>query len=234
MRDRGPPPRPSRPPRPAPSPSPARCRWSRPASDLRQTPSPPSPRRALPWSLASKPVHAGGGAVEHGVLLILRKAIRDAFERVPQHRVRAARLVDGEIAFEHAAVWAEELDAAVVVVARGLRQLLRAGRTVTLLPPEAVDGHVHAPELRDHIRACRHCLDVARPVLVDLLELPRVRPDAERAAEVVENDRGVREGAGEVGDLGKLRVVGPRLEREPQRRQVGEAAPELLVPENVL
>ena len=44
-------------------------------------------------------------------LLISRHATRDALERIPQDLITAAPLVHGKVAFEHAPLGAEELDA---------------------------------------------------------------------------------------------------------------------------
>src|ERR1700719_3492671 len=50
-----------------------------------------------------------------------------------------------------------------------------------------------------------------------------VRPDPERPADMVEDDRGLRIGAGEIGKLGELGMVKPGLEGEVERRQPRKA-----------
>ena len=64
----------------------------------------------------------------------------------------------------------------------------------------------------------RQLADRAPPAGEDLVAPARVRPDAERAAEVVEDDRRVGKRAREVGQLGDLRVVEPGVELRPRRR----------------
>ena len=53
----------------------------------------------------------GRGAGEQLALLVGRGAAGDALERVPQRRVTDPHLVDRKVAFEHAALGAEQFDA---------------------------------------------------------------------------------------------------------------------------
>ena len=52
-----------------------------------------------------------------------------------------------------------------------------------------------------------------------------VRPDAEWPADVVEDDRGLRIGSGEVGQVGELGMVQPGLKGEAERCQPCKAGP---------
>ena len=60
-----------------------------------------------------------------------------------------------------------------------------------------------------------HCAKFRPPAVVGA--------DAERPADMVEDDVGVREGAGEVGEFEELRVIQPGLEAQVQRGQAREA-----------
>ena len=89
---------------------------------------------------------------------------------------------------------------------------------------EPGERHDEAAELGHDVRTVGQRADGARPRGEDVRPPPLVGPDAERTAEVVEDDRGVGKRPGEVGQLGKLGVVEPGIEREAGRRQPGEAA----------
>ena len=60
------------------------------------------------------------------------------------------------------------------------------------------------------------------------LAMAGIGADAEWAAEMVEDDRGVGEGARQVGQLGDLRVIAPAFETERARRKFGEAGAKII------
>ena len=55
------------------------------------------------------------------------------------------------------------------------------------------------------------------PFREDLLALARIRTDADRTADVVEHDRRLGIRARDLDELAQLRVIHPRIEREPER-----------------
>src|SRR5439155_4821928 len=95
---------------------------------------------------AREAIDASRRVVEELGLLRRREAGRQALERVPQHRVAAARLVDREVRLEHTAVDTELLDREVIVVPGRVGQLLASRRARALVPAEAVDLHVDPAE----------------------------------------------------------------------------------------
>ena len=64
---------------------------------------------------------------------------------------------------------------------------------------------------------------------MDLAGPPRIGPDANWPAEVVEDDRRIGEGAGQRGDVGNLWVIAPGLERELARPKLGEPRAEVIM-----
>ena len=72
-----------------------------------------------------KPVEARRGAGEEIGFFRPGGAARKPFERVEQHRIAARALVDRKVAFEHAAVGAETLDAGIDIGPPGIGHLLR-------------------------------------------------------------------------------------------------------------
>src|SRR5207245_5220743 len=155
-------------------------------------------------------------------------------ERVPQYRVAAARHVDREIRLEHAGVGAELLDGELVVVPRGLAELLASRWARALVPAEAVDLHVDPAELGDDVGTGGELRDGFAPLRVDILGVAGVWADTQRAAEVIEDDRGAGKRAGQRGDVRDLVVVEPRLERELARRQMLEPNAEVVAQQQTL
>jgi hypothetical protein len=56
-----------------------------------------------------------------------------------------------------------------------------------------------------------------------------VRSDGKRAAAMVQHDRNIGKRAGQIGELGDLGVVDPRIEGEIERGEAREALAELLI-----
>src|SRR5207302_10159698 len=107
-------------------------------------------------------------------------------------------------------------------------------RARALVPAEAVDLHVDPSELGDDVGTGGELRDGFAPLRVDVLRVAGVGTDAQRPAEVIEDDRGAGKRAGQRGDVRDLVVVGPRLERELARRQVLESYPEVVAQQQTL
>src|SRR5580658_5516850 len=84
-------------------------------------------RSLMAWflMLVLQPVKTRRGAGEEISLFRCRGAVRQPLERVEQHRIAARTLVDREVAFEHAAVGAEILDAGLDIRPPGIGHLAR-------------------------------------------------------------------------------------------------------------
>src|SRR5438270_8192565 len=173
-----------------------------------------------------QPVYAGRGAAVERLLFCRGCARCDPFERVPQLGVTAGLLVGREITFEHALVDAERLDTRFDVLTPRPCELLRRWRHVALVEIETERSHADAAELNVDVRALGHFSDVFFPAGEDLLPPPAIRPDPEYAADMVQNDRRVGKGAGEVNSIRQLRVVLPRFEAELQLRELRKALAE--------
>src|SRR5262245_23249260 len=93
-----------------------------------------------------QPVDACSRAVEQGRALVGRIALAEPLERVPQHPIAAAQLVDREIRFEHAAIAAEATDRVLEVAPGRLRQLRAGRRHGSVLPAVAVHLHIEPTE----------------------------------------------------------------------------------------
>src|SRR3982074_644592 len=88
---------------------------------------------------ASRKVHlvaARCSARKQGSLLRGRGLGRQPLESIPQHAVAGGDLVDREVALEHAAIGAEQLDAGLDPGLEGVGQHLRAGRRRPLVKIE--------------------------------------------------------------------------------------------------
>ena len=57
----------------------------------------------------------------------------------------------------------------------------------------------------------------------DFVAIVSIRADAQRAAEVIHNDGGVGEFAGEFGQVGNLGVIQPGVEAEPEGTELCKA-----------
>ena len=90
------------------------------------------------------------------------------------------------------------------------------------MPTEPVDLHRDAAELRKDVGAFGQRPDDAPPLGEHLVRLAREGTDAERAAEVIEDNGGLGKCACEIGQGRDLGVIAPALEREPARGEVPE------------
>src|ERR1019366_5024487 len=88
---------------------------------------------------------------------------------------------------------------------------------------EAENQHSQSAEFYDDIGTGRQLDDGALPGLELLFRTAGIRAHTQASANVIEDDRRVRESAGERGDLGELRVVAPALERQAEFCQPREA-----------
>ena len=149
-------------------------------------------------------IHPRRGAAVERLLVGRRRAGGDPLEGVPQLGVAAGLLVRREVALEHAAVGAERLDARLDVLAPRRGEFLGRRRRVALVEVEAERGHADAAELDVDVRAFRQFADVLPPAGEDLLAAAGIGTDAEHAADMVEDDRRVREGACEID---RIRIV---------------------------
>src|SRR5262249_51418369 len=139
-------------------------------------------------------------------------------------------LVDREVAFEHRFVGAEGLDTGMEVGAPSLGELLGGRRFGLLANLEAHQRrHAEAAQLHVDIGELAELLDLPTPFLEDLLGLAGVGADRKRAADMVDDDLGLREGGGEADDVAELRVKGPGLESEIERGQRRKALAEAAV-----
>src|SRR6516164_7381647 len=167
-----------------------------------------------------------GAAVECG-LFRRRRAGCDALERVPQLGVAARLLVRREVALEHAAVDAKGFDARLDILAPRRGELFGGRRHVALVEVEAERGHADTAELDVDVRAFGQFADVLLPADENLLPMARIGADTEHSADMIEDDRGVGKGAGEVDRVRQLRMVLPGLEAETEGGELGKAFAEL-------
>src|SRR6516162_914001 len=169
-----------------------------------------------------------GAAVECG-LFRRRRAGCDALERIPQLGIAAGLLVRREITLEHGAVDTKGLDAGLDILAPRGGEFFRRRRQVALVKVEAERGHADTAELDIDVRAFGQFGDVFFPAGEDLRPPAGIGADPEHAANMVEDDRGVGKGAGEVDRVRQLRMVLPGFEAQAQRGELGEALAELWV-----
>src|SRR5580692_11266375 len=91
------------------------------------------------------------------------------------------------------------------------------------MPSEAVHRHVDSTELGDDVGASRELSDVLFPLVEYLGAVAFVGTDPERTAEVIEDDRRLRERFRETDHHRHLWMVLPRLEAQTQLAQPREA-----------
>ena len=91
------------------------------------------------------------------------------------------------------------------------------------MPSEAVHRHVDSTELGDDVGASRELSDVLFPLLEYLGAVAFVGTYSERPAEVIEDDRRLRERFREIDHHWHLWMVLPRLEAQTQLAQPREA-----------
>src|SRR5215469_2308966 len=150
-----------------------------------------------PFSLC-QPIDFLRGAREERRLLGGGAAGGDAFESVPQRGVAATAFVDREVALEHRALGAEGSDASLDVGPPGCGQFLRAGRQLARVMGEAEHAHAEPAELDMHIGAGGQLADATSPRGKDLVALTGIRAEADRAADMVEDDRRFGESARQI------------------------------------
>src|SRR6185369_662654 len=86
-----------------------------------------SPRRALACS-----EHPCGGFAEKRCFLFLAIALGKNLERIPQHRIADSPLVDGKVAFEHAAPRTEHLNGRLYPTRPFAREFVRRDRRLAV------------------------------------------------------------------------------------------------------
>src|SRR5947207_9007050 len=173
--------------------------------------------------LSIQAIKAARRAREQRRLLVRRAARGDALEGIPEDVIAAAALIDREVAFEHCARGPERLDVGLDIRPPQGRELFRAWRQFAGMHIEAEKPHAEPAELHMHIRAARELRDAVLPLGDDLVALAGVRPDADRSADMVENDRRLREGARQIDKLAELREIHPGVEAETERVELGKA-----------
>ena len=72
---------------------------------------------------------------------------------------------------------------------------------------------------------------MSAPLRIDLVGLAGIGADADRPAEMVEDNRGVGKRPGKIGDLRDLVVIAPGFKCQLARCQMGESRPEVLAQE---
>ena len=115
-------------------------------------------------------------------------------------------------------------DGVFVVAARRLHQFLAARWAVAVFPAEPVDLHVDAAQFGVDIVALGQLGNVFLPLRKILFPLARVRSDTERAAEMVEDDGGIGEGAGQVCQFADLIKETPTTAVNITSKIVGNAS----------
>src|SRR5690606_21807614 len=111
-------------------------------------------------------------ATEEPLLLVGTAVGGDALEGVPERGVAAAAEVDREVAFEHAALRAEGVDALVDVGPPFTGELLRRRRRVRQKGREAAEDHGEPAQLDVDVRALGERAHVLAPGLETLFAPP--------------------------------------------------------------
>src|SRR5271167_1110240 len=171
-------------------------------------------------------VHPRRGAAVKRPFFCHRGAGGNALERIPQLGVAAGLFVRRKIALEHAAVDAKGFYAGLDILVPRRREVSGRRRQVAFVEVEAERGHAHTAELDVDVRAFGQFGDVLLPAGEDLLPAARIGADAEYTADMVEDDRGVGEGAGEVDRVRQLRMILPGLKAEAERGELRETLAE--------
>src|ERR1700739_2641950 len=117
-------------------------------------------------------------------------------------------------------------DAGLDILAPRRGEVFGRRRGIALVEVEPKRGHADAAELDIDVRAFGEFGDVLLPAGQDLLAAAAVGADAEDPADMGQDDRGAREGAGKGDRIGQLRVVLPGFEAEAERREPGKALAE--------
>src|SRR5690349_812277 len=161
-------------------------------------------------------IEARCGPAEQIGLLGGARALGQSLAGVPVHAVAVRTLVDREIAFEHRPVGAEGRDAGLDIRPPQRRELLGARRQLALVHVEAEHPHAEAAQFHMHVGTRRQLLDARAPLGEDLVALALVAAEPDRAADMVETDRRLRESARQVDDIAELRMIDPGVEAETE------------------
>src|SRR6202045_5109750 len=137
-----------------------------------------------------------------------------AFERVPKHRIAAGALVGREIALEHRALRPECGDAGLDIRLPRLRQILRGGWLGIVEEIESDHPHAEAAELDIGVGKGGDLLDQPAPLLERLVTLAGIGSDRDRAADMVEYNRRLREAARQIDEVAELGLEHPRFKGE--------------------
>src|SRR6202022_618788 len=169
-----------------------------------------------PDSRCRQAVHPRCSAAVERRLFGCRRASGNALESVPQLGVAARLLVRREVALEHAAIGTEGLDAGFYILAPCGGKFFGRRRNVAFVEVETKRGTADTSELDVDVWAFGQLGNVLAPAGEDLLPAPTIRADAEHAADMIEDDRGVGKRAGEVDRVRQLRVILPGFEAEAE------------------
>src|SRR5208282_826729 len=157
------------------------------------------------------------GAAEQSGLLVGGVAGRDPLKGVPQHLIAAGALVDREIALEHRALGAESGYAGLDVGAPSLLQVLGGRRLIVVEEGVAGELHPEPAELHVGVGEAGNGVDAVAPLGKPLLALAGIRSDRQWRAAMIEHDRRLREGAGQIDNVAELRLEHPGVKGETQR-----------------
>src|SRR5437762_1366658 len=119
-------------------------------------------------------------------MLELARVSSDLLESVPQDDIAARRLVDREVRLEHAPISAKQLDDMSDRPSPHLDEIITGRWEVPALKPHPVDHHAHTTKLHDNVVAPGEIRHIRSPPGKDLVPSPLIRPDTERATQMVE------------------------------------------------
>src|SRR6266446_4515504 len=172
------------------------------------------------WWSHLQPVDPCCRIVEQLCLFVRRIMLRETFEGIPQHIIAATDLIDRKVRFKHAALDPKLLYGMLVIGPGCLHQGLRGRRPVAFMPAKPIDFHIDPPKFGDNVGALCELRDGLAPRPENLVVFSRIGADAERAAEMVEDDRGVRESPRQVCQFSNLGMVAPAFETHLVAREM--------------
>src|SRR5215469_14185985 len=146
----------------------------------------------------------------------------DPLEGIEDHLIAALALVRREIALEHAALRPQSLDAGLDVGPPGGGQLFRGRRSRTFMKIIAEQSHRKPTELHHDVGAFRGFPYRGLPCGEDFVSAVGIAADADHPAAMVKADSRIREGAGKVNEIAKLRMEQPGIETQTERRKPGK------------
>src|SRR5690606_19270485 len=117
-----------------------------------------------------------------------------------------------EIAFEHAAIGAEQVYAGLDVGLphRGKLRGCRWSRHLAIVIGTA--AHHHAPELYRDVRTTGEFGHGRLPLDEDVVPAAGIAPEAERRAAMADDDRRLRKGARKIDEIRQLGMIDPGVE----------------------